>query len=371
MLTILKNMVTYVRNLINGDEYISDRTKITYVLTYTSVIHVLCAVFFAYYGLLLLAIYNIGAFFVHQFLIGMAKKKIFLPAMTLSCVEIMVFSVLTTLCIGNFLNFNLYCFCIIPAIYYVTSTVKDFKKNSGFAFGFSVLALITYITTLLLDYYAEPWFYINLTHSILSLLVESINGIMVIGMMVIFSLLFTWEVKNDTDTLEKRNQKLLDFANKDPLTRLPNRRSMMQVLNVSMHQVQIGASAFSIILGDIDNFKKINDNYGHDMGDKVLVSVANQITSQLRDGDAVCRWGGEEILILVRGDLDTAISIAERIRGAIQETDVTHNNSTVRVTMTFGVAEAEKGYRIEQLIQQADNRLYYGKEHGKNQTVSA
>ena len=81
-------------------------------------------------------------------------------------------------------------------------------------------------------------------------------------------------------------------------------------------------------------------------------------------------WGGEEILIVIDGRLQTATAIAERMRSNISNTVVMHEGQQVQVTMTFGVAQAEKNYRIEDLIQLADTRLYYGKEHGRNQVVS-
>ena len=177
-------------------------------------------------------------------------------------------------------------------------------------------------------------------------------------------------MKSNNSQLLRRNQQLVEVARKDPLTKLANRRSMMERLNLSMQSLKSDNHPFSVILCDIDHFKKVNDVYGHDCGDKVLVTVANMITSQLRDTDFVCRWGGEEILIVIDGRLQTAAAIAERMRGNIEATEVMHEGQAVKVTMTFGVAQAELSYRIEDLIQLADTRLYYGKEHGRNQVVS-
>ena len=98
--------------------------------------------------------------------------------------------------------------------------------------------------------------------------------------------------------------------------------------------------------------------------------VADTISSQMRDGDFVCRWGGEEILILVNGNIEAAKSLAERILAKICQNVVTHENKNIKVTMTFGVAQANESFRIEDFIQQADNRLYYGKTHGKCQVVA-
>lgn len=370
MINIFKNFVSIVKNLMNGDEYISDRAKITYTLTFLSFMHLCYALIFMFTNSVALAFYNFVAFILVQIFIRIAYYKHLFTAMTLACSEILVFSLISSFLLGDGLNFNLFCFSIIPAVFYVSSTIKDFKNHTLFSFLFSILALGAYAASILADSSAEQAAALPYTGTFWIAFFKIMNGIIVMGMVTVFLLLFTWEMKNNTATLEKRNQQLQQFANVDPLTRLPNRRSMMQTLNLAMHQLGRGAATFSIILGDIDNFKKINDNYGHDMGDKVLLTVAHTISCQLRDGDAVCRWGGEEILILVKGNLESATAIAERIRLNIATTEVVHNNNSVRVSMTFGVTQAENGYRLEQIIQSADNRMYYGKQHGKNQVVS-
>ena len=182
--------------------------------------------------------------------------------------------------------------------------------------------------------------------------------------------MFTIEMRNSTTTLENRTRQLKQLSSIDPLTKLANRRSMMEKLNISMHLLRKDKKVFSLILGDIDDFKKVNDTYGHDCGDKVLVMVADTISSQMREGDFVCRWGGEEILILVNGNIDAAKSLGERILNKICSSEVNHEGNSVKVTMTFGVAQANESFRIEDFIQQADNRLYYGKTHGKCQVVA-
>ena len=145
---------------------------------------------------------------------------------------------------------------------------------------------------------------------------------------------------------------------------------MAEQLNIAMHKLKREKKQFCVILGDIDDFKKVNDTYGHDCGDKVLVMVANTISSQLRDGDYVCRWGGEEILIIVNGNMDAAKAFGERVLDKIKNQKVEYEGNIFNLTMTFGIAEANESLRIEDFITQADNRLYYGKSHGKCQVVS-
>lgn len=144
---------------------------------------------------------------------------------------------------------------------------------------------------------------------------------------------------------------------------------MTEHLQKSMEILKKTGKRFSIILCDIDDFKKVNDTYGHDAGDLVLKTVADIISQGVRDGDKVCRWGGEEVLILINDPVETASTAAERIRKRIEENVTTYEGEPIRITMTFGVTESIPGFRIEHLIQQADDKLYEGKKSGKNTVV--
>ena len=127
---------------------------------------------------------------------------------------------------------------------------------------------------------------------------------------------------------------------------------------------------FSVIIGDIDDFKKVNDTYGHNIGDEVLVTVADIITSNVPDNASVCRWGGEEILILIQDNLNGALPIAEKIRAEIAASSTIVEQGALKITMTFGVAEYTPGLTITKLISLADDNLYRGKNEGKNRVIA-
>lgn len=171
-------------------------------------------------------------------------------------------------------------------------------------------------------------------------------------------------------SLERENRNLGEIANYDPLTNLLNRRSMNAQMKQAVEAANEDSQPFCLIMGDIDNFKKVNDIYGHACGDTVLISVAKVISQNVRNGDAVCRWGGEEILILVKENEEIACQVAERICKDISHTVVKHDQIELSVTMTLGVAPYREGETIRSIIDEADKHLYYGKNHGKNQVVS-
>lgn len=156
----------------------------------------------------------------------------------------------------------------------------------------------------------------------------------------------------------------------DPLTHLLNRRNMHKYLTDAHRQAASGDAPFSLIMMDIDNFKKINDTYGHECGDEVLRFVAGTITCSVQKQDKVFRWGGEEVLILLRGTKEQAVSAAERIRRDIEKSPVKYRGDTeIAVTVTFGVAPYRSGVSLQDMMDEADKNLYYGKNHGKNQVV--
>ena len=369
MAGFVKNFFVSVSNLSKGEEVLPNRRKFNYIFGSFMFVHIASAVFFSLLSDKLLVAFNILAVFLYLGLISLAKKKHYFLVSLIAELEVLAAVSLISFRYGSMLGYSLYCFAMIPTIFYITSTVKDMKHHTAYCFIFSFLTMLTFFTIIV----SEPFFTIPDILSqqpILTLVIRLFNATVTFFFCIIFSLLFVWEMKSNTSQLQRRNQQLVEVSRKDPLTKLANRRSMMEHLNLAMHSLQRDSHPFSVILCDIDHFKKVNDVYGHDCGDKVLVTVADSISSQLRDTDFVCRWGGEEILMVIDGRLQTAAAIAERMRSNIEKTEVNYEGQTVKVTMTFGVAQAEINYRIEDLIQLADNRLYYGKEHGRNQVVS-
>lgn len=163
--------------------------------------------------------------------------------------------------------------------------------------------------------------------------------------------------------LYKLKQELIRISLTDPLTKLENRRSIAKFFDQDIK------GAF-ILLSDIDNFKSINDTYGHDCGDLVLKTVSKEIKNNLREEDRVGRWGGEEFLIILPGtSIDEGRIIAEKIRSSIENLAIKYNNNSIPVTMTFGSAEYNITDSADKVIMLADNALYEGKSQGKNRVI--
>lgn len=173
-------------------------------------------------------------------------------------------------------------------------------------------------------------------------------------------------VLNFFDITEKKEleKRLIEASITDYLTGLYNRRFLDQILRREKAMADRYNTPFSIILLDLDNFKIINDVFGHHVGDKVLVEVANTIKNNLRATDISGRWGGEEFLIILpNSDLEKALKVAEKLRNFIYQLKV---SPVEGISASFGVSQYKKGEPYEETIKRADLALYKAKSEGKN-----
>jgi len=165
---------------------------------------------------------------------------------------------------------------------------------------------------------------------------------------------------------------LIEYAHIDPLTGLPNRRALLECLQREWARIERHGGRLSFIMADIDHFKRINDTYGHPIGDKVLQEVARAIAWQCRELDLPARYGGEEFAVVVPGETASAAAcLAERCRQEIAKVGVPAGKEIARVTASFGVAEATGLSTAEAMIKRADDALYVAKNAGRNRVQSA
>jgi len=164
---------------------------------------------------------------------------------------------------------------------------------------------------------------------------------------------------------------LEETARTDFLTKLINRRAMVQQLQSEIARVERAEGNFSVVLVDIDHFKNINDKFGHDIGDEVLKALSRAFQASVREQDMVSRWGGEEFLILLpnTGQSD-AIEQAERLRQLLDSEQLRIDRYPHRVTASFGVCEFHPGQSVESVLKQADVALYQAKAQGRNRVRS-
>lgn len=160
---------------------------------------------------------------------------------------------------------------------------------------------------------------------------------------------------------------IVSLIGTDPLTGLYNRRSCNEVLETAIREYREYGKQFSVVIGDIDNFKNLNDTYGHLTGDQVLIEVSRVFQKHMKGKGSAFRWGGEEFLLVYKEE--NAVGMLEELLEEIRGTSIHYEEQMIQVTMTFGVSVCQGEDTAEILIKQADDRLYYGKTHGKNQVV--
>lgn len=177
------------------------------------------------------------------------------------------------------------------------------------------------------------------------------------------------DVKTRTKELQELNEKLQKLATTDVLTQLNNRAKLDEELIFKYESFKRHKRVFSIAMMDIDFFKKVNDEHGHQVGDNVLQVIALILKENSRRVDITGRWGGEEFFIICdEADINGAFTLAENIRVHIEKHLFEHIHHT---TVSFGVAQIEDEMSIDDLVKKADDALYEAKNSGRNKTVKA
>lgn len=316
-----------------------------------------------------LATYNAASSFFFLIIVHLLiKKKSYTLGSILTFCEISLASFLSTLCTGTETGFAIYNIAAITGIFYLTYTLPAFKENILLTYSLSILSIIVFLVSYISSFYIQPLFPLDSLTLVKTLYIS--NHIVCAIMIICFCVLLVDEIKSGNKQLEIKYIEINELSLKDPLTHLNNRKSMSTILNKNMTELQLSGKRFCIAIGDIDNFKYVNDNYGHEFGDKLLQCIAERISNSVRDTDSVCRWGGDEFLFLINESIESASMVAERVRSAIESEPFRIKDQKIELTITFGVCESVPGYKLEQLIGQATDNLHEGKANGKNQVIS-
>ncbi len=181
---------------------------------------------------------------------------------------------------------------------------------------------------------------------------------------IIITTMFVIDRKNSEEKIIKLNKELHALAHKDPLTGTQNRLAFMKTMEEEIERAKRYGEPLSVIMFDIDFFKKINDTYGHGTGDEVLKKLVDIIEKNLRKSDKLFRIGGEEfVIILPNTDIEKAKIVAEKLRKAICKTNFGRPG---RITISLGVTSYLKEDNEDTLLDRVDEALYMAKNNGRN-----
>ena len=174
------------------------------------------------------------------------------------------------------------------------------------------------------------------------------------------------------DSLRDNFNENLEMVVADPLTGLGNRRYFDRAIEPLFDALETRSTAFSVMVFDIDHFKRVNDILGHDMGDQVLKEVAARLVTNMRAVDVVARYGGEEFMIAMpETTAEEALIAADRVRALIAGTPVFVDGAALQITTSVGVAEVESGENLRDVFKRADDALYKAKQSGRNKALPA
>lgn len=186
----------------------------------------------------------------------------------------------------------------------------------------------------------------------------------IIGAVEVFS--------DNTSRVEARQmiEELQRMALLDPLTEVGNRRYAELNLRARMNEIRRYGWPFGVLFIDIDHFKRINDLFSHDIGDRILKMMARTLSNSVRSFDLICRWGGEEFLaIIVNVNRDSLYLVAEKLRLMIERSSITHDSRIIMATISIGATMASQEDTWEELVSRADRLMYQSKEKGRNRTT--
>lgn len=163
------------------------------------------------------------------------------------------------------------------------------------------------------------------------------------------------------------NKRLQELSIKDQLTNIYNRSYINYQVDALINEYELFSNSFGVVFVDIDNFKYINDTYGHKVGDDILKLISRTIKSNIRDEDLFGRYGGEEFLLVFKlANKEELLMISEKIRLLVEKSSIIYNNDSISVTISLGASMYREGDTKEELIDRADQAMYESKRTGKN-----
>lgn len=347
---------------------LSEKYKYSLIVSMIMAVHVILIILFGYFQILPLILLNIGSVILYIICLAVVRRgKSLLFVFYATYLEIIVQSFVATLCIGWHFGFPQYIIALVPFGYYMCHTLIGNRRRYVIATVMGVIAFASFIGCRMLSLYYGAVYQLEVSPGV-ELGIYIFNSTCNFGFLFIVTAIYIIEMQAANNKLRSQNAILDRLANIDPLTGLYNRRSMQAFFSQAMETE--AENPFCLVMCDIDDFKKINDTHGHDIGDMVLREIARLIRKQVDQYGQACRWGGEELLLLLRCGREEACRIAEAIRREVYEFRFPVGEQSIRCSITIGVALHWAGDTIDHTITHADNNLYYGKCNGKNQVVS-
>ena len=268
--------------------------------------------------------------------------------------EVLVHAGLGTVLIGWESGFHYFLLMFIPALFV--------SMRARSAWVLAVCLWLYYVGLDVLMWYIEPLQPISS---------GALLGVHVFNLTIVFCM-FSYLALFYVVTVTRAHRRLARMATTDPLTGLFNRRHIIELTEKELARHNRHPSNLTFMLMDLDHFKQINDQFGHDMGDRALSAVSQVLQDALRENDFIGRWGGEEFLVVLPDTgIEEAKASAERLRTAIEALTLKHGEECVNLTLSIGITQYRPDELLSNVVARADNALYAGKSGGRNRVEIA
>ncbi len=362
----VKRIISGAWNYISGKgTFVPTQAQVMLATTFVlGFYHAFLLISFIYYRITVMVIINIFSVLTYIVqTVRVKRKRSFLSIIHVCYVEIWLQVLFACMIVGFECGFQFYLIAVVAHAFYTVYMFRA-KRNIN-PIPYIMACILDFAVCRIWTFYIPPLYVFSNPRAVEFFSI--VNFFTAMSAVVLFMSTFIVTIDNMENTMLEQNQQLDEVSKRDALTGLWNRRSLEDHYRIA----DMKMDSYTLIYGDIDNFKSFNDTYGHDVGDQVLKAVTQAFQHSVRDKDMVCRWGGEEILVyLPKCGADTAKLVAQRILNNVRQTEVvTDKGEHLSVTMTLGIASTTEASHFDEVLKMADDRLYYGKAHGKNQVV--
>ncbi len=343
-----------------GQASMADRTRYCFLAVFLGCVHLLLAAVGFLLMCLPLAITNLIVSAVDFFSIyGTKGSRSFILRISILYFATCFQSLYSCVLLGWGYGFSTYNLVMIPVMISMVYMMGHGENANKYTIPYTLINCVSTLVSCWVLYRGEPVYYYPVPTD---LKVSFFNNLMGFLLLSCFSVSFILELTSNRRKLQARNEELALLANYDELTKLRNRRSILGKWK------GLERNDYCVVMGDVDNFKKINDTYGHEKGDEVLRLIADSMSSAVNADDFVSRWGGEEFLMIIFGNVPDALKAVGRIQQTLRAAKMEAGGQRIAVTMTFGLCECAEveDSNIDEIIRRADQRLYIGKASGKN-----
>jgi diguanylate cyclase (GGDEF)-like protein len=329
------------------------RTILAYGSWTALAVHALFGMFFYAIGVPVLVYFNIGSVALYFGCAVFVKRRIMLALLLVSA-EVVAHSWLAVAAVGLTSGFQYYLFAVAPLAFFNHGWRKPAKIAHLLLVFCAYVALVTW--------YDQHGAWVAADRRVLEFLQVFNAGC---------TFAFLAFIAHHYVKLERLAEaRLRHLAITDALTGLHNRRHILRIADHELARHRRSHKPIAIVILDIDDFKSVNDRFGHECGDDVLKAAADRMRAAVRAQDQVARWGGEEfVLLLPETDLDGARDVAEKVRHAISDTPIQHGADRVSIRITAGVCAFEPGEDLDRVLARADRALLEGKRAGKDRVV--